>query len=116
MISYETITGTVCFSNEYLAKLIGNAVQSCYGVVKMVPSKKQKVFKPFNRDNYIDKGINVKGNINTVCVDLHIAVIYGININTIANSITEAVKYTVKQATGISVSKVTVRIDDIVTE
>ena len=116
MISYQTMQGKVCFSNEYLAKLIGNAVQKCYGVVEMVPSKKQKVFNFFNKGNYIDKGINVKGNINTVSVELHIAVIYGININTIANSITEAVKYTVKEAAGIDVSKVTVRVDAIVTE
>ncbi len=116
MISYETITGTVSFSNEYLAKLIGNAVQNCYGVVKMVPNRKQKVFNFLNRDNYIDKGITVKGNSNKAVIDLHIAVIYGININTIANSITEAVKYVVKSATGIKVTKVTVRVDDIVTE
>ena len=116
MISYKTMQGKVCFSNEYLAKLIGNAVQKCYGVVEMVPSNKQKVFNILNKGDYIDKGIQVKGNINTVAVDLHITVIYGININTIANSITEAVKYTVKNATGIDVSKVTVRVDAIITE
>ena len=116
MISYETMTGTVVFANEYLAKIIGHAVQSCYGVVGMVPSRKQKIFNVFKRNTYMDKGIQVSGNINTVAVDLHIAVVYGININTIANSITEAVKYTVKNATGISVSKVTVRVDAIVTE
>lgn len=116
MIYYETMNGTVCFSNEYLAKLIGNSVQSCYGVVGMVPNKKQKFFNILKRADYIDKGITVSGNIDKVTVDLHITVIYGININTIANSITEAVKYTVKKATGIDVSKVTVRVDGIVTE
>lgn len=116
MISYETMTGTVSFANEYLAKIIGHSVQSCYGVVGMVPSRRQKIFNIFKSNNYIDKGIQVSGNINTVSVDLHIAVVYGININTIANSITEAVKYTVKKATGINVSKVTVRVDAIVTE
>ena len=116
MISYETMNGTVCFSTEYLEKLIGAAVQNCYGVVKMVPSRKQKIFNIFKRDGYLEQGIAVRGNISTVNVDLHIAVIYGVNINTIANSITEAVKYTVKKATGINVSKVTVRIDGIITE
>jgi len=116
MISYETIKGTVCFSNEYLAKLIGNAVGNCYGVVGMVPSNKQKLSMLIKKSNMIDKGIEVKGNIDSVSVELHIAVIYGININTIANSITEAVKYTVKNATGIDVSKVIVRVDEIVTE
>ena len=37
MIAYETRTGKVILSNEYLSKLIGNAVTSCYGVVGMVP-------------------------------------------------------------------------------
>ena len=35
------------------------------------------------------------------------------NINAIAKSITEKVKYVVTEATGISVGKVTVRIDGI---
>ena len=116
MISYETIKGNICFSNEYLAKLIGNAIGNCYGDVGMVPNIKQKLSMLLTKSNVIDKGIQVRGNIDTVTVDLHIAVIYGININTIANSITEAVKYTVKKATGISVSKVTVKVDEIVTE
>ena len=116
MISYETRIGKITLSNSYFSKLIGRAVTSCFGVVGMVPSRRQKIFNVFKRNNYMDKGIQVSGNINTVAVDLHIAVVYGININTIANSITEAVKYTVKNATGINVSKVTVRVDAIVTE
>ena len=37
MIRYETRLGSVEISNEYFAKLIGNAVASCYGVRAMVP-------------------------------------------------------------------------------
>ncbi len=116
MISYETMGGTVCFSNSYLSKLIGHAVGNCYGVVGMVPSNRQKISMFVKRENVIDKGIQVRGNMNNISVELHIAVMYGININTIANSITEAVKYTVKQATDINVSKVIIRVDEIVTE
>ncbi len=116
MISYETMGGTVCFSNEYLSKLIGNAVGNCYGVVGMVPSNRQKFSMLVKRSSVVDKGILVRGNMSSISVELHIAVMYGININTIANSITEAVKYTVNQATGIDVSKVIIRVDEIVTE
>ena len=45
MISYETRLGEIKISYEYLAKLIGNAVTSCYGVVGMAPGgRRQKLF------------------------------------------------------------------------
>ena len=40
-------------------------------------------------------------------------VVYGMNINAIAASITEKVKYAVKETTGITVDKVIVKIDGI---
>ena len=49
MLSYETRLGEIKISYEYLAKLIGNAVTSCYGVVGMAPGgKKQKLFNILN--------------------------------------------------------------------
>ena len=38
MISYETRIGKISLSEDYLQKLIGEAVTSCFGVVGMVPS------------------------------------------------------------------------------
>ena len=36
MVAYETKLGSVCISNTFFAKLIGQAVSSCYGVSGMV--------------------------------------------------------------------------------
>lgn len=114
MISYETRLGSIEISNTYLAKLIGNAVTSCYGVVGMVPSgNKQKLFQLFNKKNSIDKGITVIGSSDSISVELHIIVSYGMNINAIAKSIVNKVRFTVKEATGINVDKVTVKVDGI---
>lgn len=114
MIAYETRFGTVNITNEYLSKLIGNAVSSCYGVVGMVPSgKKQRLFGLFSKKEYINKGIVVKGNEEGISVDLHIVVSYGMNINAIAKSIVNKVKFTVDEAIGIRVDKVTVKVDGI---
>ena len=41
---------------------------------------------------------------------------YGVNISAISDSIINKVKFTVEQATGIIVNKVTIRIDGIKTE
>ena len=114
MISYETMTGTISLSNEYLAKLIGNAVTSCFGVAGMVPNgNKQRFTSLLLRKETLDKGIIVRGNADVLNVELHIMVTYGMNINAIAKSIVHKVKYTVKQVTGIEVKKVTVMVDGI---
>ena len=111
MISYETRLGSVSISNEYFAKLIGHAVSSCYGVAGMVAKGTQWWKEVLYRREFVDKGILVRGDCQSVNVDLHIVVTYGVNINAIAKSIVHKVKYTVEDATGINVEKVTVHID-----
>ena len=114
MISYETMTGTVTLSKHYLAKLIGHAVTSCFGVVGMMPkSTKQRLFGLVSKEQALDTGIRVTGNISGINVEIHIMVTYGMNIAAIAASITEKVKYVVEESTGITVDKVTVKVDGI---
>ena len=114
MISYETRIGKITLSNNYFSKLIGRAVTSCFGVVGMVPSGgKQRILGMLSKKNRLDTGVVVKGDYSSITVDLHIIVSYGMNINAIAKSITHKVKYAVYEATGIKVSKVTIRVDGI---
>ena len=116
MVTYETKLGSVCISNAFFANLIGQAVSSCYGVAGMVAKGGQKVINLIKHGKMIDKGIIVYGDISSIYVELHIIVSYGININAIANSIVHNVKYTVKEATGIDVKKITVHVDGMKTE
>ena len=113
MVSYETRIGKIALSNSYFTKLIGHAATSCFGVAGMVPKGKQRLLGLIKGKNAIDTGVIVKGDFSSIIVDLHIAVAYGTNINAIAHSITHKIKYTVFEATGIKVTKVIVRVDDI---
>ncbi|MBQ6826070.1 MAG: Asp23/Gls24 family envelope stress response protein [Clostridia bacterium] len=114
MIAYETRLGKIELSQQYLSKLIGHEVTSCFGVVGMVPKdSRQKLFKKFSKNDPLDTGIKVIGNADSIVVELHIMVTYGMNINAIAASITEKVKYVVEEATRIKVEKVIVKIDGI---
>ena len=80
----------------------------------MTPSNsKQKLLGIFSKDQAIDTGIKVTGNTDNVNVEIHIIVVYGMNINAIAASITEKVRYAVKENTGITVNKVVVKVDGI---
>lgn len=114
MIAYETRLGKIHISEEYLQKLIGQAVTSCFGVVGMVPSTgKQKLFSLLTRKEDIKQGIIIRGNADSINIELHIIVSYGMNINAIAQSIVHKVQYTVAESTGIKVGKVTVKVDGI---
>lgn len=111
MITYDTYLGEVRISEDYFAKLIGNAVASCYGVSSMIPSKKQWVLSKVLRKELKDTGIKVRGNSRSVIVDLHISAAYGLNFNAISKSIIHKVTYVVEEATGITVERVIVHID-----
>ena len=67
----------------------------------------------FRKAQALDTGIKVTGDADSIDVELHIVITYGMNINAIAASITEKVKYTVKEITGITVNKVSVMVDGI---
>ena len=111
MIRFETRYGSICIEDEFFAQFIGNAISSCYGVAGMIPTGKQRIRKLLTRKEYTDTGIVVTGNIDKINVDLYITVMYGVNINAISKSIVHKVKYSVEEATGIEVDKVTVHID-----
>lgn len=114
MIVYENRIGKVHICEDYLQKLIGQAVTSCFGVVGMVPSGgRQKLFNLISKKENLNKGIVIKGNSESINIELHIIVSYGMNINAIAQSIVHKVQYTVTEATGIKVDKVTVKVDGI---
>ncbi len=114
MIQYETHLGVITISESYFTKLIGEAVTSCYGVVGMVPKGWQWVRSklPLKR-KFNDNGIRVSGNGNALRVDLHICVMYGMNVGAISRSIVNKVTYVVEDATGIKVDRVKVHIDSM---
>ena len=114
MISYETRIGKVVITEQFLSKLIGFEVTSCFGVAGMMPcGSKQRIVDVFSKEKAVDTGIKVSGDAETIDVEIHIVVTYGMNISAIAASITEKVKYIVSEITGINVGKVSVMVDDI---
>lgn len=121
MIKYENQNGYIEITNNYFAKLVGNAAQSCFGVTRMVSSNamqsiksviKNKVERASDMDNS-SQGITVKSVNGALVIDLNIAVSYGVNISVIANSIVNKVRYTIESATDLKVSEVNVHIEGI---
>ena len=49
-------------------------------------------------------------------MDIHIKVLYGINVSAIVKSIMNKVRYAVSQAVGLQVAKINVFVDDMAAE
>lgn len=118
MIKTENHIGTIEITETYFANLIGNTVSSCFGVVGMANSNTRQQLRAFLKKGIIfpDQGVAVQKHSDGLFIDLHIIVTYGLNISAICQSITNKVKYTVEEATGMKVAKIKVFVDGMKAE
>ena len=116
MIKIENHIGAIELSNEYLTSLIGHTATGCFGVVQMNPfGPKQGVRSLLNKEPMLDNGVIIRYSRgrDSIVIDLHITVSYGINVSAIVDSIINKVRYTVETEAGINVKKVNVFIDNM---
>ena len=117
MVKFENPNGYIEITNSYFSKLVGQTAQSCFGVTGMVNSGPVQSIKSIIKNKVkvdtSNQGVLVRSVNGALVIDLHIAVSYGVNINTIADSITNKVRYTVESVTDLKVSKVNVHVDAI---
>lgn len=112
MIKLENHMGVIEISEEYFANLVGQAASECFGVSGMVNSSPTQGLKyALTKRETADKGVRVRTVNGGLVIDLHIAVTYGVNISEVVKSIISKVRYTVEEATALTVNKVNVFVD-----
>lgn len=114
MIRVNTHLGAIMLSGEYLSNLIGHTAMSCFGVVKMNPvGASQGLKKILSRSENADSGVKVTAGMEPgqITIDLHITVMYGVNVSAITDSIMNKVRYVVECETGLNVLSVNVFVD-----
>ena len=104
MITLQNPMGTISMTSDYFAELVSQAARSCYGVSLVFGS------------DFPEKGVRVTQSDRQLTIELHIKVGYGLNIATIVKSITHKVKHEVEKATGLTVARIEVSVDDIVAD
>lgn len=112
-IKTESNLGEVTISNSVIEKMAGAAATSCYGVVGMGARNKKDGFVSLLNIESMSKGISIVDMGDSICIEIHVIMEYGVNIKTNCQSIINNVRYTIEQNTGVKVSKVTVRVEGI---
>ncbi|MDE5946645.1 MAG: Asp23/Gls24 family envelope stress response protein [Oscillospiraceae bacterium] len=110
MVKIENHIGSITISENYLRQLAESAVKDCFGVAGICPANP---LKAIFSENFRDGIILYTDNNNGIVVELHIMVLYGINIKTVADSLKHKVEFILSEALGEIKCKVDVFIDDI---
>ncbi|MBQ3053481.1 MAG: Asp23/Gls24 family envelope stress response protein [Clostridia bacterium] len=110
-VKINTNRGQVIITNKVIVKTIANVCTSCYGVVGF--SNNGRTIKKENIAQ-LSKGVKIRANQSKLVIDLHIVAAYGVNIQSISESICRNVKYEIQHMMGIEVDKVIVHIDNMV--
>lgn len=116
MLQTENKNGMITVDENVIVNIVANVAKDCFGIVEMESKNASEEFWSLFRRNPHDKGIHVTFEENTISIDLHIMVSYGINIPAITESIVHKVTYTVEQITGFTVRTVNVFVDSISTK
>ena len=112
MIQIKNHNGTIGISENVFASIVGSVINNCYGVVGMASAgAKDGIVSLLKKDSY-SRGIRVTSTESeTLVIDIHIVVTYGVNLPVISRSIVKEVKYMVEKVSGFRVKKINVHID-----
>ncbi len=117
MVLIRNHLGEISISKHFFAQLIGGTLTNCFGVADTnACSPKQSFFESFpvfGKKKLIDKGVAVRFFRGKLRVDLHITVMYGINIASVVRSIQHKIAYVIEEETDIEVEGVNVYVDGI---
>lgn len=118
MADFENHIGKIDISENYLTEIVTHAVTNCFGVAGVcnINTFRSAVSaitagKAFRKN----KGVLIRTDKDGgLIIDLHIKVTYGTNIAAAVNSITHKVGFTIEEATGLTVNKVNVFVDEMI--
>ena len=113
MKGFSNENGTITYSDEVIANIVGLATMECYGVVGMVSKNATDGFWELIRVENLSKGVKINVNEDKLAIELFIMVEYGTKISVIANNVIQKVKYNVENYTGLVVSSITVNVQAV---
>jgi uncharacterized alkaline shock family protein YloU len=105
--------GTIYYSEEALANIVGISTMECYGVVGMALKDAKDGFWQLIKSDGLNRGVKIHSKENQLFIELYIIVEYGTKISIIANNIIKKIKYNVENYTGLTVAAITVNVQGV---
>lgn len=109
----ENEFGEILIDNEVLAKVAGVTAVECYGIVGMAMVNLKTGITKLLLGESLTKGITVHVEDNSVSIEFHIIVEYGVNIKAVTDNLISTVKYKVEKFSGLDVKKINVFVEGV---
>ncbi len=116
MLKLKNDRGTVMIDDNVIAGITSIVASNCFGIAEMTAKNMTEQLRAFLKKDRKDKGVHVSCENNRVRIDVHIAVMYGVNIPAITESIAHKITYSVSEYLGFPVEKVNVFVDSVITK
>lgn len=110
----ENENGKIFIDTEVISQFAGHAALDCFGIVGMASlSVKDGLAKLLKGEN-VSKGVNVRQNEDdTLTIDFHIIVSYGVNIKTVVDNLVSTVKYQIEDYADMKVNTINVFVEGV---
>jgi len=104
-----TSLGGIHISPNAVAMIAYHAVLESYGVVGLAPKNiADGIVKSITRET--SKGVIVDYNGEDIDIEVHIIVEYGTRINSVAESVTNTIRFHVEKALGLKINSISVHV------
>ncbi len=112
--SKTTGLGVITIEPEVIAKYAGSVAVECFGIVGMAAvSMKDGLVKLLKKES-LTHGIQVTiAEDNSITLDFHVIVAYGISISTVAENLISNVKYKVEEFTDMKVEQINIHVEGV---
>ena len=110
----ENKLGSVQIDPEVIAMYAGTTAVECFGIVGMAAVNMKDGLVKLLKKDYLNHGISVNiAEDNTISLDFHVIVSYGVSIAAVAENLIETVKYKVSSFTGLTVDTINIYVEGV---
>ena len=112
--SMSTDLGIITINPEVIAKYAGSVAVECFGIVGMAAvNMKDGLVKLLKRES-LTHGIQIEiSDENSLTLNFHVIVAYGVNILSVSDNLMNNVKYKVEEFTGMTVDKINIFVEGV---
>lgn len=109
----NTNIGSISIDDNVIATLAGISAMESYGIVGMASKNATDGLFELLKWDHLTKGIKVYSQENSLSIDLHVILQYGVKISVVAENIIERVKFNIEKITGHKVDTVNIYVQGI---
>ena len=106
--------GSIVIDTDVIATYAGSVAVECFGIIGMAAVNMKDGLVRLLKKESLTHGIQVEiSDENSLTLDFHVIVAYGVNILSVSDNLMNNVKYKVEEFTGMTVEKINIFVEGV---